>query len=149
MNKTKRILFIYTFLIINCIFMTANSVDWAYPKWNTYGTNVMYSGQYSAINPNIPRVAGSTFTFSSQTIYRSEVTSNFFLSIPNIVLSLMGFNQSPPLDTNIAVGFDVLVHSITNTNFQANHSIFGSTITYLHYMYLAYIHVDYSSQFYI
>ena len=113
----------------------------------------MYSGQYNAINPSGtygPRAADSTFTFPSQPIYRTDVIPvNYFTSAPKIVLSLLGYNQSPPPDSSTAVGFDILVHSITTTSFKANHSIFGGGMTYLHYMYLAYIHVDYSSQFYI
>jgi hypothetical protein len=61
---------------------------------------------------------------------------------------MMGYQQNAPATVDTSVGFDVLVENITVTDFDVEHNIFGGDISYLHYMYLAYVRTDYESNFY-
>jgi hypothetical protein len=109
----------------------------------------MYSGQYNAINPTGVKAPG-TFTFTNQPIYRVDVNStNYFKSPPKVVLSLMGYNQLAPVNSSTFMGFDVNITAIRTTAFDVKHNIFGANLTYLHYMYMAYITTDYNSEYYM
>ena len=82
----------------------------------------------------------------NQTIYRSNPAPNsYFSTPPKVVLSLLGFKQFAPANLSEGVGWDTRILTITNTTFTVAHNIYGATMTYLNYMYLAYIIPDYNS----
>jgi hypothetical protein len=124
-------------VILSILFGYILSLD---PVWSTYKPNIMYSGQYNAINPPNTKTAGTTFTFLNQPIFRNDVISaDHFTTPPKVVLSLLGFNQNSAANIDTFVGFDVNITAIRSTGFDVNHNIYGGSISYLHYMYLAYI----------
>lgn len=105
------------------------------PTWTTYSPNVMYAGEYKAFLTTKSTGLLATVT---QTMYRSNVTAaNYFTTAPRIILSLLGFKQSAPVDGNTFTGFDVTLSTITTTNFQVIHNIYGAGMSNLNYMYLA------------
>ncbi len=74
----------------------------------------------------------------TQPIYRSDVAAaNYFTIAPNVILSLLGYKQSPPSDGNTFVGFDIKVTTSTTTSFSVIHNVYGASIAYMNYMYLA------------
>ena len=105
------------------------------PTWTTYSPNVMYAGEYKAF---LTAKSTGLLATVTQTMYRSDVTAaNYFTTAPRIILSLLGFKQSAPVDGNTFAGFDVVLSTITTTNFQVIHNIYGAGMSNLNYMYLA------------
>ena len=79
----------------------------------------------------------STFTTKDQPIYRSTVPTNQRFTVPpNVILSLMGYQQNAPANGNVAVGFDAKITNIRTAYFDVIHTIYGSPMAYLVYMYL-------------
>jgi len=75
----------------------------------------MYTGEYQAF---LTVKSTGLLATVTQTMYRADVTAgNKFTTAPRIILSLMGYKQSAPPDTNTFTGFDVTLSTITTTNF--------------------------------
>ena len=49
----------------------------------------------------------------------------------------MGLKQLPSTNTDTFVGFDVQISTTRTTNFDVVHNVYGSSMAYLVYMYLA------------
>lgn len=91
------------------------------PTWTTYSPNVMYTGEYKAF---LTAKSTGLLATVTQTMYRADVTAgNYFTTAPRIILSLLGYKQNAPPDTNTFTGFDVRLSTITTTNFQVIHNI--------------------------
>jgi hypothetical protein len=95
----------------------------------------MYSGEYKAFLTTKSSGALATVT---QTIYRTDVpTTSYFTIAPNVILSILGYKQNAPSNGLISVGFDVKISTIRTTAFDVLHNIYGASMAYLNYMYLA------------
>lgn len=82
-------------------------------------------------------VTSSAFTVT-QSMYRVQVpNSDYFANPPKVILSLLGYKQLPPANINTYVGFDAAVNNVNTTTFAVIHNIYGATMYYLNYMYLA------------
>lgn len=122
-------------MITALLFLFIYSSICAEPTWTTYSPNVMYAGEYKAFLT--AKTTGLLATVT-QTMYRGEVlAAEYFTTAPRVILSTLGYQQSAPANTETFVGFDVVLSTITTTNFQVIHNIYGSGMSYLNYMYLA------------
>ena len=71
-------------------------------------------------------------------MYRVDVNAaNYFTQAPNVILSMMGFKQLAPPNGDTFTGFDVRVSAVRITEFDLVHNIYGASMAYLNYMYLA------------
>ena len=128
-----------------CVLLNSITVE---PIWGVYPHSLMYSGQYVAFTSN--KSIGYVAPTFNQTIYRSSpAPDSYFSTPPKVVLSLLGFKQFAPTNLSRALGWDTRIVTITNTTFTVAHNIYGATMAYLNYMYLAYISPDYNSGQYI
>ena len=74
----------------------------------------------------------------TQLIYRLDVPSlMYFTQPPNVILSLLGYKQLAPATVDTFVGFDVRVSATRTTAFDLVHNVYGASMAYLNYMYLA------------
>ena len=122
-------------MIVLLIFLFVYSSICAEPTWSNYAPNIMYSGEYKAF---LTTKSTGLLATVNQTMYRSDVTAaNYFTSAPRVMLSMMGYRQEAPPDSNTFTGFDVKLSTITTTNFLVIHNIYGASMAYLDYMYLA------------
>ena len=95
----------------------------------------MYSGEYKPFLTS--RNVGALATVT-QSMYRAEVPAgSYFTAAPNIILSILGYRQLAPSNGVTSVGFDVKLSTIRTSSFDVLHNIYGASMAYLHYMYLA------------
>ena len=93
-----------------------------------------YSGEIVAVTTST-----SISTPNITTVQRSPKAYNKtnFAITPKVILSLIGYTQTPPTLPTSAFGFRITIFNVNTVSFTYNITVYGSTVYALNYLYLA------------
>lgn len=96
-----------------------------------------YSGEVVAVSLSVPSTHISTATTTTlQRPIKAYNKTNFAIT-PKVILSLIGYTQTPPALPTLPFGFRINIFNVNSLNFTYNITVYGSMVYALSYLYLA------------